>query len=96
MVDLADHLARFTEERVGMLNPSHPHTVWAGTLGNSWDGGPIGREEILALRTTLLAGHVSLHPAPWNPAANSHRVYAPCGAPRDASNEGCAPPPPPR
>ena len=66
-VDLADRCARdHRNVTVGLVNPASALAVRAGYLGMHWDGGgPVGHEELLALRTTLLAAHVGLDPGPW-------------------------------
>jgi hypothetical protein len=69
MIDAADRLARDNPDAVvGLLNPSDATAVRAGYLGMYFDGGSgtIAVEELLALQTTLLMGHVGLNPGPWS------------------------------
>lgn len=67
MLDIALTMAK-SNEKVGILNPSDPMAVRSGYLGMFWDGGmgQYALEEVLALQTTLLAGHCGFNPGPWD------------------------------
>jgi hypothetical protein len=69
-LDVADHLARTPPTAsVGLVVAADAAGVRAGYLGMHFDGARTGPTELVALRTTLLAGHVGFDPEPWRGAA---------------------------
>ena len=60
---LADHLSRYADGAVGLLNPSDPAALRGGYVGMHFDGGPYALEELMALQTTMLLHHRGSNPS---------------------------------